>query len=94
LLEAADPYWRTPIFFALMTGCRQGEIWAMERDQVDLENAMVRIDRASCVVRPRGRRRSCYRTGLMSGSWTGWLMVIAGLISWDPALEGWSGRST
>ena len=36
----------------------------------------------------------CYRTGLMSGSWTGWLMVIAGLISWDPALEGWSGRST
>ncbi len=38
--------------------------------------------------------RVCYRTGLMSGSWTGWLMVIAGLISWDPALEGWSGRST
>ncbi len=46
LLEAADPYWRAPIFFALMTGCRQGEIWAMERDQVDLDNAMVRVDRA------------------------------------------------
>lgn len=46
MLEAADPYWRTPVFFALMTGCRQGEIWAMERDQVDLDNAMVRIDRA------------------------------------------------
>ena len=46
LLVTAGNYWHVPIFFALMTGCRQGEIWALERDQLDFDNATVRIDRA------------------------------------------------
>ena len=50
--------------------------------------------RADVLTAMNAAQAGCYRTGLMSGSWTGWLMVIAGLISWDPALEGWSGRST
>ena len=46
VLAAAGPYWYGPIYFALMTGCRQGEIWALEREQIDLRNQVVHIDRA------------------------------------------------
>ncbi len=46
LLDAAGDYWQPAIFFAAMTGCRQGELWALEREQLDLENGVVRIDRA------------------------------------------------
>lgn len=46
LLASPGLYWHAPIYFALMTGCRQGEIWALERDQIDLANASARIDRA------------------------------------------------
>ncbi|MBI2377094.1 MAG: site-specific integrase, partial [Deltaproteobacteria bacterium] len=46
LLEAAGAYWYGPILWGLKTGCRQGEIWALERDQIDLQRARVRIDRA------------------------------------------------
>ncbi|MBI2378383.1 MAG: tyrosine-type recombinase/integrase [Deltaproteobacteria bacterium] len=46
LLDAAGPYWYGPILWGLKTGCRQGEIWALERDQIDLQRARVRIDRA------------------------------------------------
>jgi len=46
LLANAGDYWYGPIYFGLMTGCRMGEIFALERDQLDLANATVRIDRA------------------------------------------------
>ncbi len=46
VFKHAGPYWYPPIYFALMTGCRMGELWAMERDQIDLANAVVHIDRA------------------------------------------------
>ena len=46
LLGAAGPYWYPPAYFALKTGCRQGELWALERDQLDLEAGVVHIDRA------------------------------------------------
>ncbi len=46
VLENAGPYWYGPVYFALMTGCRQGEIWALEREQLDLVNGVVTIDRA------------------------------------------------
>ena len=46
LMAAAGDYWGPAIFFGLMTGCRQGEIWALEREQLDLEHRVVRIDRA------------------------------------------------
>jgi integrase len=46
LLTAAGDYWGPPIYFALKTGCRQGELWAMEREQLDLANGVVHVDRA------------------------------------------------
>ena len=46
LLKAAGSYWYPPIYFALMTGCRQGELWPMTREQIDLEAGVVHIDRA------------------------------------------------
>lgn len=45
LLAAAGSY-HAPIFFALMTGCRMGEIFALTRGQLDLERGQVVIDRA------------------------------------------------
>ncbi|MCC7383936.1 MAG: site-specific integrase [Deltaproteobacteria bacterium] len=46
LLGHAGAYWAPAIDFALMTGVRQGELLAMEREQIDFDRRIVTIDRA------------------------------------------------
>lgn len=46
LLEATGKYWYGPIFAALQAGFRMGELWALEREQLFLDKAKIRIDRA------------------------------------------------
>ena len=56
LLAEAGPYWYGPIFTALQAGLRQGELWALTREQVDLQRGALRIDRAvwrSVVSQPK-----------------------------------------
>ena len=46
ILEHAGDYWYGPIYFGLMTGCRMGEIFALTREQLDLANGIVHVNRA------------------------------------------------
>ena len=46
VVGSAGAYWYAPIFTALQAGLRQGELWALRREQVDLQRGVLRIDRA------------------------------------------------
>jgi integrase len=59
LVAAADGEWRAMISVALATGLRQGELLALQWDDVDLKRHRIRVSRSvsrGVVTSPKGRR--------------------------------------